>query len=306
MLRNALLLLTLAVLAPLAFAQTTWNGGTSTNWGDAANWSAGVPTAATDAIISGSASTMPTLNVAGSCLSLTINSGATLNAGAQTLTVNGNWTNNGTFTAGTSNVIFGGTATATVGGTAATSFYKVTVTKGALATTVTQNAAVTTTLAGTSDSLDIQVGTWVTNGQNLTVAGRVNSTGTATGELRVTVGGTVNLNNIYGWNLDYFTVQAGTVNISGLHEVVNSGHRCDFTGGVVNGRGIVCSEIPRFHKADRVILFLHSGVPDDNAFAGGMQGCLRLRNGMVEGKGVKEAAYIRYLKDSRRTLEGRP
>lgn len=234
MLRNALLLLTLAVLAPIAFAQTTWNGGTSTNWGDAANWSAGVPTAATDAIISGTASTMPTLNVAGSCLSLTINSGATLNAGAQTLTVNGNWTNNGTFTAGTSNVIFGGTATATVGGTAATSFYKVTVTKGALATTVTQNAAVTTTLAGTSDSLDIQVGTWVTNGQNLTVAGRVNSTGTATGELRVTVGGTVNLNNIYGWNLDYFTVQAGTVNISGLHEVVNSGHRCDFTGGVVN------------------------------------------------------------------------
>lgn len=132
---NRIMLTVLAalLLAPFAFAQSTWNGGTSTNWGDAANWSAGVPTATTDAVISGSAATMPTLNVAATCQSLTIQTGATLSGAGQTLTVNGNWINNGTYTAGTSTVVIGGATDSIIAGTSTTSFWMLHISKVSLA-----------------------------------------------------------------------------------------------------------------------------------------------------------------------------
>ena len=34
-----------------AFAQTSWKGTSSTSWNNAANWTAGVPTSALDAIV---------------------------------------------------------------------------------------------------------------------------------------------------------------------------------------------------------------------------------------------------------------
>src|SRR5215472_9106124 len=46
-----------ALVSASAFATTdTWSGGTSVNWGDAANWSGGVPTTGQDVLISPSAS----------------------------------------------------------------------------------------------------------------------------------------------------------------------------------------------------------------------------------------------------------
>lgn len=53
-----------AATAPLAFSQTTWIGNTDTNINNAANWSAGVPTASLASIFS-------TVGSAGSSLSLT-------------------------------------------------------------------------------------------------------------------------------------------------------------------------------------------------------------------------------------------
>jgi uncharacterized repeat protein (TIGR01451 family) len=66
---------------------------------------------------------------------LTINSGATFDASAATMTVNGNWTNSGTFIPSTSTVVLAGPAAALV--TGATTFATLQVNKQAAGTTVT-------------------------------------------------------------------------------------------------------------------------------------------------------------------------
>ena len=88
-----------------------WIGATNTDWNTSSNWCGGtVPTAATNVVIP-SGGTQPVISAASVCNNLTINSGATLVInGSNTLTVSGNWTNNGTFTAGTGTVVFNGSA----------------------------------------------------------------------------------------------------------------------------------------------------------------------------------------------------
>jgi hypothetical protein len=89
---------------------TTWLGTTSTDWAVASNWNNGVPTASTNVIIN-SGGNQPSIGAASVCNNMTINTGATLTiAGANTLTVSGNWTNSGTFIANSSTVIFNGSA----------------------------------------------------------------------------------------------------------------------------------------------------------------------------------------------------
>ena len=65
-------------------------------------------------------------NYALSTGAIDIEASGTLNARASTVTVANNWTNNGTFTAGTSTVLLNSSSTATVTGT--TTFYKLTIT----------------------------------------------------------------------------------------------------------------------------------------------------------------------------------
>lgn len=54
---------------------------------------------------------------------LTIGAGARLTASSYTITVAGNWTNTGTFTAGTGTVTFNGSGTSTLSGSSTTTFY---------------------------------------------------------------------------------------------------------------------------------------------------------------------------------------
>ena len=88
-----------------------WIGATNTDWNTASNWCSGtVPTASTNVVIPAGGN-QPVVGAAALCNSLTINSGATLAiSGSNTLTVSGNWTNNGTFTASSGTVIFNGAA----------------------------------------------------------------------------------------------------------------------------------------------------------------------------------------------------
>jgi len=88
-----------------------WIGATNTDWNTPSNWCSGiVPTASTNVVIPAGGN-QPVIGAAALCNSLTINSGATLViTGSNTLTVSGNWANNGTFTANTGTVIFNGAA----------------------------------------------------------------------------------------------------------------------------------------------------------------------------------------------------
>lgn len=63
--------------------------------------------------------------------SLTINSGATLNANGQAVNISGDWTNNGTFTSGTQTTTFNGTAPQTISGSSTTAFSTLVVNSGA-------------------------------------------------------------------------------------------------------------------------------------------------------------------------------
>lgn len=161
-------------------AQTSWKGTTSTSWSNSANWTAGIPNSGVDAIIGDAnftGSFQPSLTSGtGYCRSLTIGNGSvssTLsvarnlncygdliigangsvlqNSNNRIITVRGNWTNNGTYsaTATGTGVTFSGTPI-TISGT--TTFRAITINYGANVT-LAANIAVTTSvsISGTLD-----------------------------------------------------------------------------------------------------------------------------------------------------------
>jgi hypothetical protein len=97
---------------------TLWTGAVSTDWSTAGNWTGGVPTAATDALIPVVSSGRYPLVSTGTATAraLTIGTGATLAQSGGTLTLTGNLTNNGTWVATGGTLATSGTATQTLGG----------------------------------------------------------------------------------------------------------------------------------------------------------------------------------------------
>ncbi|MBF9221346.1 FG-GAP-like repeat-containing protein [Hymenobacter ruricola] len=149
---------------------TVWTGSASTDWFAAANWTAGVPTAALDATVPAAAPRMPLLtNGPATTKNLTIASAATLAQSGGTLDVRGNWTNNGAFTATGGTVELGATATASIAGSSATRFWNL---------TTQQNGADLNTSAGlTIQRLLTTVGNLNLNGNPTTLLS--DATGTA-------------------------------------------------------------------------------------------------------------------------------
>lgn len=106
-----------------------WTGIANTDWNLASNWATGsVPTAVSDVIIPTSGITnWPLISTANaSCQDITLQSGAQLTmsgTAAYSLSVSGNWTNNGSFTAGVGTVDFNGTNDLqTISGTSTSTF----------------------------------------------------------------------------------------------------------------------------------------------------------------------------------------
>jgi hypothetical protein len=123
-------------------AAGSWMGTTSTDWNTASNWCGGsIPTAGTNVIIPSGTPFSPSIGASGGvCNNITINSGATLTiSGSNALTVSGDWSNSGTFTANTSTVTFDG-ATPTI--TGATTFKNVTIAGSGAKTITTANFTV--------------------------------------------------------------------------------------------------------------------------------------------------------------------
>jgi hypothetical protein len=106
-----------------------WTGSISTNWNTPGNWNTGMVPAPTSDVVIASAPNQPMLSTSTQLADLTINFGATLTiSGSPTFTVTGDWTNNGTFTAGIGTVAFDGTTT--INGSSTTSFNNVAINSG--------------------------------------------------------------------------------------------------------------------------------------------------------------------------------
>jgi hypothetical protein len=136
-------------LAPVA-PPTTWLGTASTDWFAAGNWSAGVPTSATDVIISSGAPNYPVLSTGTATTRALTLAGGTLTQTGGTLDVRGNWTNNGTFGATGGAVSLGQMALATLAGSSNSRFYDLVVNANGvqLGTAATTQVQRVLTLAG--------------------------------------------------------------------------------------------------------------------------------------------------------------
>jgi hypothetical protein len=90
----------------------TWIGDSNDDWNIAGNWCGGVPNSSL-AVVSVPTGVVVNLDTSPSVLNLTIGSGATINAGTYSINIadGGSITNNGTFNAQTSELIFSGAGT---------------------------------------------------------------------------------------------------------------------------------------------------------------------------------------------------
>jgi len=123
------------------------------NWSNSSTWSpSGVPGSGDNVTIASAV----TLDANESCNNITVNSSQTFSGSSNTLTVYGNFTNNGTFTYSTSMIIFGGSANQTITGT--TTFYNLTIDpSGATDTTFLASAiTINNNLAISQGALDLQ------------------------------------------------------------------------------------------------------------------------------------------------------
>ncbi|MGH7142602.1 MAG: C25 family cysteine peptidase [Planctomycetota bacterium] len=202
---------------------TTWQGGTKknlTSWNTSGNWSNGVPTATTTAIIPGSTTYSPAINATATCQSLIIQSGGTLTfSGTYTLTVHG-WCTvlaGGTLTqAGTNQIV---TVTGAPGGV----YLEGTWNQGTTATNPVTVAA-GTVLAGTWNNtsanslIQLNGGLTVQNGAAMNFS---SSAAMTTGGAPITVqaGGTLNV----GSTGTFTSLGSVEVDFGGLFQVTSAG-----------------------------------------------------------------------------------
>jgi Secretion system C-terminal sorting domain len=105
------------------------------------------------------------LNLAIYCQGITISSGATLTGSFAAITIPGNWSNSGTFTAGTGTVIFNGASgNQTITNSSGETFYNLTVNKAGGDVQLSNNITVNGTIALTSGDIDL-------NGKVITLGG---------------------------------------------------------------------------------------------------------------------------------------
>ncbi|AMJ65620.1 DUF4394 domain-containing protein [Hymenobacter sp. PAMC 26628] len=164
----------------------TWNGSASTDWGTAANWTPNrVPTSVDDVTIPSGTPNQPAVSGSQAARYVVLASGASLTSNdGSTLTVGGNFTNNGGTLAGTGSgtIALAGTAAQVIGGTGTSAFQNLTV--GTAPVSLAGPAAVQRVLLLNGDL--------TTTGQSLTLLSNaansahvVNAAGAVTGPVTV-------------------------------------------------------------------------------------------------------------------------
>ncbi len=252
--------------ATLASGDLLWTGNSTTVWGLNTNWvaydgtnfvvpGAGIAPTANDRVFvlpsstSGiciSATNNTTVTAAGTAKDVFIGSGATMviNAG-QSLQVNGDWTNNGTFTPNaTANVEFAGGAAQTIGGSSANYFTNLTLNKSANTLTLNTSVTVSGTLTMTAGNIATSASNLLTVGTSPASPGSIAWTGgTVVGPLKRYISGTTS------------STQASGIFPVGLSGV-NRYAQVNYTSGLTTGGSITAE-----YKAGSCPV-LYAGLPN--------------------------------------------
>jgi hypothetical protein len=246
----------------------TWNGSSSSDWGTAANWTPNqVPTASNDVTIPGGTPNNPTVSNAQQARAVTLTTSAVLTtANGGTLTVGGNFTNNGGSVAGsgTGVIILNGVAAQTLGGTSLSTFNNLTV--GTAGATTGGPAAVQRGLV-LNGNLTVGVGQAFTLLSNATgTAYVVNSTGTVSGTVVVQRFINPSLNAGLGYR-HYSTPVGGPgaatgssvsdLATAGYTPVVNSGYNSTTTPSTVTPYPNIY-----FYDETRLTTSVATGIPE--------------------------------------------
>jgi len=156
---------------------------------------------------------------------ITIGSGTTVTLGSSTLSLPGNWSNSGTFTAGNGTVIFTGpSGTQTITNASGETFNNLTVNKASGNVQLANNIAVNGTLTTTSGGVDLN-GKTITLGTSATLSETAGNTvhGTS-GSITTTRTLGTNPGNVAGLGFDISTsTSLGSTTISRGHAVYTSG-----------------------------------------------------------------------------------
>ena len=252
--------------ASLVAGDLLWSGNSSTDWGSNTNWyafdgtdfvvpGAGVAPSASNRVFVLPSSTSgacissinnTTVTASGSAKDVYVGTGATLLVDAgQSLQVNGDWTNNGTFTPDATAIVeFTGGTAQSIGGSSSNNFTNLTVNKSGNSLTLSTPITVSETLTMTSGNI-------VTSGANLLTVGTAPSTpgsiawtnGTVIGPLRRYISGTASGTQASG----IFPVGLSTIN---RYAQIN------YTGGLTTG-GTITAE----YKAG-LCPVLYAGLPN--------------------------------------------
>jgi hypothetical protein len=167
------------ILTPLTATSFVWNGQSSTQWGTLANWyayngtnlipAASLPSAVNTTIVPANGScilSQPTFASGTSTIDdIILETGSQFTQTGGTITVNGDFVNNGTLSASGGIIHFIGTSAATISGTGSIQFAKMSVNKTAGGTLTLQAPVIV------SDSLYMQQGNIYTSANHLLTLG---------------------------------------------------------------------------------------------------------------------------------------
>ncbi len=243
-------------------AATITSSASSGNWSNPTSWSGGVVPGANDDVVIAAGTTI-LVDANTTCQSITIESGGILQvANSITLTLTGDWTNSGSFNAGTSGIVeFTGSTSSTISGT--TAFEELIISKDNLSIPITITGNVTVSSGGNltltggliqvnslaSLKLDYSNQLTIPEAAGLEVNGGTLETGnfsiTNEGLIRVNSGiasfGTASGNSVHTQVDGAFHVIDGTVNIAGRLENTAGGtlppnipSGINISGGTVN------------------------------------------------------------------------
>jgi hypothetical protein len=178
-----------------------------------------------------------------------IDNGATL-AGVPTTTinVNGNWTNNGTFTANSNTVNFNGGSAQSLGGTNPTTFSALTI-NNATGVNLGNNVTVGAALTLTNGALAVGTNTLTLNAGVSPTAGSITSADTGTVNYNQGSNGqsvlAFNYGNLTFSNFNKTLASTGTIGIAGIF-TPGTGAAHTITGSTINFNGVGAQTIPAF------------------------------------------------------------